>query len=129
MLDQQRGHVRLLHANAEPVASDARLRHFEQGRADPVTIADANLGVGEALDGEVLTELAVDQMRPAQVFLPVAVGIVLIHEHGTVFAAVARGIALAVAVDVEPPHLARALDGCLPDAGMNGPALPGDVAR
>ena len=129
VLDQQRGHVRLLHANAEPVAGDARLRHLEQGGADPVTIADADLGVGEALDREILAELTGNEVRSTEMLLPVAIGLVLIDEHGPLLAAMTRGITLAVAIDVEPPHLARPLDRRLPDAGMDRPALPGDVAR
>jgi hypothetical protein len=53
----------------------------------------------------------------------------LVDENGAVFAAVTGGITLAVAVDVELPHPARAFDGGFPDAGMDRPALPGDVAR
>src|SRR3954462_15529629 len=127
--DQQRSHVRLVHANAEPVAGDARLRHFEQGRADPVAVSDAHVGVGEALDRKVLAELAVNEVRSTEMLLPVPIGFVLIDEYGTMFAAMSGRIALAVAVDIEPAHPARACDRRLPDAGVDGPTLPGDVAR
>jgi len=129
VLDQQRGHVRLIHANAEPVAGDARLRHLEQGRADFVTIADADLGVGKARDGEIFAELTCDEVQPTEMVLPVTIGLVLVDIHGALFTAVTGGIALAVAIDVEPPYPAQTFDRRLPDAGMNRPALPGDVAR
>ncbi len=45
VLDQQRGHIRLVHADADPVTGDARLRHLEQGTPDPVTISDAHLRI------------------------------------------------------------------------------------
>jgi hypothetical protein len=43
-------------------------------------------------------------------------------------AAMPRQIALAVAIDVEPPYHAPALNRRLPDGGMNGFPLPLDVA-
>jgi hypothetical protein len=61
--------------------------------------------------------------------LPVPIGFILIDEYGTMFAAMTGRIALAVAIDVEPAHPARACDLCLPDAGVDGPTLPSDVAR
>ena len=44
--DEQCSHLRLVHADADPVTGDARLRHLEQRAADTVTIADAHLVVG-----------------------------------------------------------------------------------
>jgi hypothetical protein len=73
--DKQRGHLRLVHANADPIASDARLRHFEQCIADSIAIADADLPVGETVDGEVFAELAKDEVIAAELALPIAVGL------------------------------------------------------
>jgi hypothetical protein len=60
--DQQRGDLRLLHADAHPVTGNARLRHFEQSAADPVTVADVDLLVRQAVDGEVLPELPIGEV-------------------------------------------------------------------
>ena len=56
--DEQRRHRRLVHPDADAVARHARLGDLEQRPADAVAVADADLVVGEALDGEVLAELA-----------------------------------------------------------------------
>ena len=56
--DEQRRHGGLVHADADAVTGDARLGDLEQRVADPVAVADADLVVGQALDGEVLAELA-----------------------------------------------------------------------
>src|SRR5262249_47349591 len=42
---------------------------------------------------------------------------------------VAAEIALSVALDVEAPDAAAPLDRLLPDAGVDGPSAPLDVAR
>ena len=44
--DEQSGHLRLAHPNADPVASNTRLSHLEQRASDTVTIAYAHLVVG-----------------------------------------------------------------------------------
>ena len=126
---EQRRHARLIHADADPVAGHARLRHLEDRFADAIPVADAHLVVGQALDGEVLAELPEGEVAPAKLVLPVAVGSDLVDEHGTLLAAVAGQVALSVAVDVEAPHHPPPRDGRLPDGRVDGPAVPGDVAR
>ncbi len=127
--DQQRGHPRLVHSDAHPVTGDARLRDLEHSAADPVMVSDAHLCVRQALDGEVLPELPVGEVLSTQLILPVAIGVDLIDEHGPVLAAVARQVPLSVAVDVESAHHARPFDRRLPNGGVDGLALPRDVAR
>ena len=129
MRDEQRRHSRLVHPDADPVAGDARLRHLEQRAADPVAVADADLGVGQALDGEILAELAVNEVVAAKLSLPVAIGLDLIDEDRAMLAAMAGEIALAIPVEVEPPRHPGALNRRFPDAGMDRSALPGDIAR
>ena len=126
--DQQRRHGRLGHPDADAVARHARLGDLEQRLADPVAIADADLVVGEALDGEVLAELPVGEVASSQFALPVAVGLDLVDEHGAVLATVRKPVGLVVAVDVDPPHHARPSDRLLPDRGADGLALPLDLA-
>ena len=106
--DEQRGDARVVHADPDAVAGDARLGDLEDGGADPVAVADADLVVAQPLDGEVLAELSVDEVVPAELALPVAVRVDLVDEHGALLAAVPGEVALAVAVDVEPAHAARA---------------------
>ena len=126
---QQGRHLRLVHANPDAVAGDARLGDLEQGRADPVAVADADLVVRQSLDGEVLAELPVDEIAAAQPLLPVAIRFDLIDEDRALLSAVAGEIALAVALDVEPPDAATSLHRLLPDAGAHRPSAPLDVAR
>ena len=71
MLHDERRHLRLIHPDAEPVAGDARLRHFEQRAADPVPVADAHLGVGQAVDREILAKLPVNEVVAAKLSLPI----------------------------------------------------------
>jgi len=92
-------------------------------------IADADLVVGQAFDGEVLAELTIGEVGSAKLALPIAVGFDLVDEDGAVLAAMPRQIALAVAVDVEPPDHPPALHRFFPDAGVDRLALPHDVAR
>ena len=127
--DEQRCHLRLVHADADPVAGDARLRHFEQRTPDPVAIADAHLVVGQPVDGEILAELSKAQVAAVELRLPIAIGADLIDKDGALLAAMSSQIALTVTVDVETPHHAPALDGRLPDAGVDRPASPFDIAR
>jgi hypothetical protein len=52
--------------DADPIAGDARLRHFEQGIADPVMIANAHFGIRQSLDCKILSaglELASSRRR------------------------------------------------------------------
>ena len=106
--DEQCRHPRLVHADAHAVAGDARLGHFEQGATHAVAIADADFLVGQAVDGEILSELSVGEVVSVELALPVAVGLRLIDEDGAVLTPVSGQIPLAVAVDVEPPHHAWA---------------------
>ncbi len=59
MRDQQRRDLRVVHPDADPVAGDSRLGHLEQRLPDPVPVADAHPVIAQAVDGEVLPELAV----------------------------------------------------------------------
>ena len=68
VLDHQRGHFRLVHADAEPVTGDARLRHLEQGAADPVAVSDTHLCIRQAIDGEILSELSIGEVVSSQWF-------------------------------------------------------------
>ena len=127
--DQQRGQVRLAEAQPDPVAGDPGLGDLELCLADPVAVPDAHLVVGQAVDGQVLPELAVAEVVAPEVLLPVLVGLDLVDQHGALLAAMPVQVALAVPVDVEPADHLRPRYGVFPDAGVDGLAPPGDVAR
>ena len=70
-----------------------------------------------------------DEIGPVQLFLPVAIGFDLIDEGGSLFAAVAAQIALAVSIQIQPADPAPAVHGIFPDRGAYNAALPLDIAR
>ena len=125
--DEQRGHSRVPHADAEAVARHAGLRDLEDGVADPIPVAHADLVVGQTVDREVLAELAIGEIGTAEVGLPVSVRVELVHEDRSVLAAMPRQVALAVTVDVQPAHHATVLDRPFPDPGVDVSVPPRDV--
>ena len=127
--DEERRQARLIEADADPVARHAGLRHLEQGAPDAVAVADPHLVVGQPVHREVLAERAIGEIGTAQMGLPVPVRVELVHEHGSVLAAMARQVALAVAVDVQPAHHTTALDRPLPDPRVDGRVPPWHVDR
>ena len=124
MRDEQRGHRRVVHSDADAVAGDPWLGHLEQCPTDAVAVADADLAVGEALDGEVLAELAVPEVVPSELALPIAVGVDLVDEHRAMLAAMGNPVGLVVAVDVDAPDHSRVGHRVLPDRRLDGLALP-----
>src|SRR5579864_6724799 len=101
--DKQRSHLRLVHADADPVAGDTRLRDLKKGTADTVLIADADLLIGQALDSKILPELSEHEVVSAELTLPVVIGIHLVDEDSPLLPSVPGQISLPVAIDVEPP--------------------------
>ena len=71
--DEQRRKPGFAEPQAHPVTGHPRLGDLELGLPDPVPVTDADLGVGQAVDGEVLAELAVAEVVPAEMLLPVPV--------------------------------------------------------
>jgi len=126
---QQRGHPIVTEAEPDPVTGSSGLGDLELGLTDAVPVTDADLVVGQPLDGEVLPEDPPAEVGPVQVSAPVLVGVRLVHHHGTLLAAVPVQIALPVAVEVQPPGRHRPVDRLLPDAGVDHPVAPGDVPR
>ena len=114
--------------DADPIAGDARLRHFEERIADPVMIANAHFGIRQSFDRKILAELAINKVVATELVLPVTIRFDLIDKDCSVFAAMPRQIALTVAIDIEPPYRPSALNRRLPDGGVDGFALPLDVA-
>src|SRR2546422_10233327 len=63
---QQCWHLGLVHANADAIAGNARLRDLEQRAADLITVAGAHGIVEQSFDREVLAELSGDEVGPLQ---------------------------------------------------------------
>src|SRR6476659_6783823 len=61
---QQRGHARLVHANADAIAGYARLCDLEQRAADLIAVTDTHDIIRQSIDREVLSELSVDEVVP-----------------------------------------------------------------
>ncbi len=129
MGDEQRRDPRVVHPDADAEAGHPRLRHLEERLADLVPVADAHLVVGKTAHGEVLAELAELEVVPSQLLLPVLVRLDLVDENGALLAAVAGQVALAVAVDVQPPDQPRTVGRPFPHRGAHGTALPAHIAR
>lgn len=115
--------------DANSVAGDARLGHLEEGVSDPISIADANLVVREALHREVFAELAKRKILTSKLFFPISIATDLIHEDGSMFTAVALQISLAITVDIQSPNHAGALNRDFPYRCVDGFAFPGNIAR
>jgi hypothetical protein len=126
--NEQAGHLRFTHANADPVAGDSGLGYLEHYTANAVTVADADLVVGKTLDGQVLAELTVFEVIPLQLVLPVAVGIELIDHHSAILSAMAAQISLPISVNIEAPHHHPAGNWLFPDGRIDDFSLPLDVA-
>ena len=94
------------------------------GAADPVAVADADLVVGHPLDGEVLAELAGDEVVAAEHLRPVLVGRPVVDVDGAMLAAVADQVGLAVAVDVQAAHAPPARHRRLEDRRPHRAAPP-----
>jgi hypothetical protein len=94
--DEQCGHLRLVHADADPIAGNARLRHLKHGGPDPIAIADAHLVVGQPFDGEILPELPTAEVASAEMALPVAMGFNLVPKANepSIPSPILRGAAL-----------------------------------
>jgi hypothetical protein len=126
---EQRRDPRVVHPQPDAVAGDARLGDLEQRPADPEAVADADVLVREALDGEVLAELPEHEVAAPELALPIAIGLVLVDEDGPLLAAVAGLVALPVAVEVEPPGPHRSLHRVLEHAREHRAPPPRHVLR
>jgi hypothetical protein len=129
MGDEQGRNARVVHADPYAVTGDARLANFEYSGANLVAVADADLGVAQPLDGEVLAELSIDEVLSSELAFPVAVGVDLIDEDRALLAAVPGQVALSVAVDVELAYAPRPTDGVLEYAREDRFPLPGHILR
>ena len=57
MRDEERRHTGFIHTNANAVAGDAGMGHFEKSVTNPVSIANATLIIRNALDKTQLASI------------------------------------------------------------------------
>lgn len=100
--NQQRGYLRMLQPDADPVAGIAWLADLDDGTADSKSIADADLGISETLHCEVLAEVTEYEIRSPKIARPVAVGFELVYQERTLLAAMGAEVALAIAIEIQP---------------------------
>ena len=73
---------------ADTVARHARLGDFEERPADPIAVADADFAVGQAVHGEVLSELPEGEIISLQLTLPIVIRIHLVDKNGALLSTV-----------------------------------------
>jgi hypothetical protein len=104
MCHEQGCHPRLIHANADAVARHAWLGYFKYRTPDAVSIADADLVIRKSLNGEVFSELPVEEVITAEKAFPVVIGVDLINKNGALLPAVTGEIGLRITIDIELAH-------------------------
>jgi hypothetical protein len=104
MCYEKRRHTRFIHANADAVARHAWLRYFKCRTTDAVSIADADLVIRKSLDGEVFSELPVDEVITSEKAFPVVLGVHLINKNGALLPAVTGEVGLRITIDIELAH-------------------------
>src|SRR4051812_25452508 len=122
-------HPRFIHPDADAVARHPRLAYFKLRITNAVSIADADFVVRKSFDGEVLSELAVDEVVTSEKAFPVVIGLHLIDKDGSLLPTVTGEIALPVANDVELAHHSPAFHRRLPYPGTHSLPAPRNVAR
>src|SRR3954468_3153254 len=82
MCNEKSRHSRVIHADADAVAGHARLAHFKYRIADSVLISNADFLIRKSFEGEVFSELPVDEVITSEKAFPIAIGIHLIDKDG-----------------------------------------------
>src|SRR5215472_15393693 len=99
---QQCCHPGFVHPDAYAKACDARLSNLKQCGANLISVTDAYIVIGQSFDREVLAKLAVDEVSPFQLLLPIAIRFNLTHEDSSVFPSVPGEVALTVSREIQP---------------------------
>jgi hypothetical protein len=92
-------------------------------------VTNAHFPVRQAIDSEVLAELSVGEIVAAKLALPIAIGVNLVNQNGTVLAAVPNQVSLPIPINIKPADYPSALNWSFPDGGVDGLPLPGDILR
>jgi hypothetical protein len=91
-------------------------------------IADTHFSIRQSFDCKIFSELAIGKVVSTELVFPITIRFDLVDKDCPVFAAMPRQISLAVSIDIEPSCHASALNRRFPDGGVDGFALPLDVA-
>jgi hypothetical protein len=118
----------MVQAQAQSVTGDAGLGHFKDAAADPKPVSDTDFGVSQPVDGEVLSKLAVHEIRSLKIFLPVTIGVELIDHQCALLTAGTRKIALCISNEVQPSREDSPRYRPLPDRGSDSLSLPFHIA-
>jgi hypothetical protein len=105
------------------------LGDLEHCAADLIPIADADDIVRQSFDREILAELPVDEIRPLQLLLPVAIRFDLVDEDGSLLTSVAVEIALTIADQIQPADATAAMHRSFPYPGAHCAPPPCDIPR
>jgi hypothetical protein len=119
----------MIHSDSEAVTGDTGLCHLEDSTANSEPISNANLIIGEAIDGEIFPKLSVLEVSPAELALPVSIRLELIDHHGTLFATMALKIRLPIAIQIQAACKNAVGYGMLPDCCTYPSSLPFNFAR
>jgi len=128
VVNDQRGHSRFVHANAQAIAGYARLCYLEYRIPNAISITDADLVIGKSFNGEILSELSETKIITNEKALPVMVGVYLVNKHRALLATMTGEIGLRVAIDIQLAHHPSSLDRKLPNRRSHSLAVPCDVA-
>ena len=91
-------------------------------------VADADLLIGQALNGKILPKLSEDEVVATELALPVMIGLYLVDEDRSLLSSVPGQIGLLVPIDVEPSHHSPTLNRFFPNGCAHSLPTPGDVA-
>jgi hypothetical protein len=104
------------------------LGNLEERAADSITIADTHRIVGQSFDCEVLTKLAMDEVGPLELFLPVMIRFDLVNKDCALLASVTGQVTLTVAVQIQPANPTAAAHGIFPDPSVHSTSVPLDIS-
>jgi hypothetical protein len=121
---EQGRHSRVVHADADTVARHPRLADFKHCIANAISITDADLVVGEPLDGKVFPKLAEAEVVATKKAFPIAIRVRLVNKYGALLAAVSGEIGLSIAVNIELAHHASPGNRKFPDCRSDNLAVP-----
>jgi hypothetical protein len=126
--DEQGGHSRLIHADAQAVTGYAGLCYFEYRIANSVSITNADFVIRKSFNREILSELSEVKIIAPKEMLPVSVRIDLVNGHGALLATVTSEIGLRIAINIELAHHPSPLSRKFPDRRSHRLAVPCNVA-
>jgi hypothetical protein len=85
------------------------LSDLEQRAAYLITVTYAHSVVTQSFDREVLAELSVYKVCPAELALPITIGFDLIDKDGSLFTSMPSKITLTVSLQIQPAYATPAM--------------------